>query len=386
MGNTSSYAEIISTEVLSLIICLILLAGSSLENRKKSKRTQWFNLLILTDIAGCFSDAVSWILDGRPECNVILIITTLISMIMTMMAAGVFFSYFYAYLSENNKISNVPVVIGWVTVAVGIAATVVSSAAGRLFTFQNGCYAEGDLYQVYVIANMGYMVIEVVIITAYGKLLTAYEKLAAYSYMMIPMLVAAAGLFWEKCEYTYPAITVSLLILYIIIQSDRMKRLEKEGIIASYQATHDGLTGLLNRSAYQDCLEAMKKEKEEKSGIIFGDVNGLKYVNDTLGHEAGDLLLIRYKDLLTGFFSEKEIYRLSGDEFLCIVENTSEETFWRRVSELKKALDRETPPLACIGAAFGFSSEADNLVEKAENEMYEEKKIVHARYPQTRRS
>ncbi len=81
----------------------------------------------------------------------------------------------------------------------------------------------------------------------------------------------------------------------------------------------DVLTGLNNRRAYENCLVGISPESDVCA--VFCDVNSLKTVNDTMGHEEGDKLIKKMADILREVFSEKEIFRISGDEFVVILQN-----------------------------------------------------------------
>lgn len=150
------------------------------------------------------------------------------------------------------------------------------------------------------------------------------------------------------------------------------------------RATHDLLTGLYNRSMFQDMLEraiARAARNGNKMGILFFDLDRFKKVNDELGHTMGDLLLrtvaerveklLRYADTL---------FRFGGDEFTVILEHVE----GRRGAEIlakKIELAIEEPFLlegeyAYIGASVGIAiypedgSGADELINFADVEMY----------------
>ncbi|MEW6257871.1 MAG: EAL domain-containing protein [Pseudomonadota bacterium] len=90
-----------------------------------------------------------------------------------------------------------------------------------------------------------------------------------------------------------------------------------------YAATHDPLTGLMNRAAFQARLDAVIREARPKDGqlvLLLVDLDGLKDVNDTLGHDAGDALLVetaRRLEHLAGDLGA--VARLGGDEFVVLL-------------------------------------------------------------------
>ena len=90
---------------------------------------------------------------------------------------------------------------------------------------------------------------------------------------------------------------------------------------SEYLANHDILTGLPNRRAFQDQLRSsMEDTTEEGVGLLFIDLDKFKEVNDTLGHDAGDALLIKVAENLSKIVRDGDlIARLGGDEFAFVI-------------------------------------------------------------------
>jgi len=102
-----------------------------------------------------------------------------------------------------------------------------------------------------------------------------------------------------------------------------------------FMAYHDALTGLPNRHRYNEYLEdALKRSQEQKQilGVMFIDLDRFKFINDTMGHDAGDELLklvsVRLRDSVR---DEDLVARLGGDEFAILMEDADEESI-RRIS------------------------------------------------------
>jgi diguanylate cyclase (GGDEF)-like protein len=90
----------------------------------------------------------------------------------------------------------------------------------------------------------------------------------------------------------------------------------------SYEASHDALTGLLNRQAY---LDNIRRFEEEKICFLHMDADNFKHVNDTYGHDVGDMYLQKIARVLVQSFRKgDEIYRLGGDEFAVIMDGITE--------------------------------------------------------------
>lgn len=110
----------------------------------------------------------------------------------------------------------------------------------------------------------------------------------------------------------------------------------------SYEATHDPLTGLYNRRAFQQGLsDILHRAHVEGSthALCFIDLDQFKVVNDTAGHIAGDELLCRIAELLQGNLRERDLLaRLGGDEFAVILEDCSLDDAARITEKLRAAV------------------------------------------------
>ena len=142
-------------------------------------------------------------------------------------------------------------------------------------------------------------------------------------------------------------------------------------------AYFDQMTGLQNRRAYSEQIEAFAKKKPPYCCIIMADVNGLKQINDTLGHEAGDELIVGSAECLRqGFQGVERIYRLGGDEFSIILtdRNIDAGKCLDRMEKISSGWKGRLVNSISISYGFASSEEFSNIasVEKeADRRMYE---------------
>ncbi|MCR5847864.1 MAG: sensor domain-containing diguanylate cyclase, partial [Lachnospiraceae bacterium] len=158
-----------------------------------------------------------------------------------------------------------------------------------------------------------------------------------------------------------------------------LKRLEQ----ISYA---DLLTGINNRNAMNNRVTEIvtgKKKITEPYGIVFADLNGLKRVNDEIGHAAGDLMLKKAGLALQEVFVDGEVYRAGGDEFMVIAIGGSEEEFNRKIDELReKAGDPENVCFS-VGSIFNDSNEdIRDVMRKADEAMYRDKDKYYEEHPE----
>lgn len=153
----------------------------------------------------------------------------------------------------------------------------------------------------------------------------------------------------------------------------------------------DTLTPLYNRRYFINAINEHLKRLERygtRSVVVFVDVDGLKAVNDTHGHGAGDFALIRIAELLAANVRTTDIVaRIGGDEFAMILEELSKEEAQGKVESLRQII-ASTPcqfngARLNIGASFGMavmmmSDTEESLMARADADMYANKRKARA--------
>lgn len=160
------------------------------------------------------------------------------------------------------------------------------------------------------------------------------------------------------------------LIPYIS-QAIVLQKVQKQQEYLSY---HDDLTGLLNRNSFVGYLSEVNREKRKSLGALSVDINGLKNFNKEFGREYGDEVVIRVGEVLEEFFRGAMVFRLTGDEYLAIMEDASYENFMKNVHAAHDKLENISLGLTTMGYAWEkIDIDVDSLVAHAEGMMREEK-------------
>jgi diguanylate cyclase (GGDEF)-like protein/PAS domain S-box-containing protein len=167
----------------------------------------------------------------------------------------------------------------------------------------------------------------------------------------------------------------------VIVFRDVTLEKQKEDEVR-YLGYHDKLTGLYNRTYFEEALTSLDNEASMPLGLIMGDCNGLKMVNDVFGHEAGDKLLNSIAEMFKSICGDDDIVaRVGGDEFAIILPGTSSEKVNYIISSIKKMcsdgiVDSVSPSIA-LGYAIKTNMNKDiNTVYKlAEDRLYNNKLV-----------
>jgi len=185
-------------------------------------------------------------------------------------------------------------------------------------------------------------------------------------------------LFWAEVSLTASHIGGEGRVLSVMRDISDRKEIEKK---LQYLSSHDSLTGLYNRSFFETELERAVKGRRYPLSVIVADLDGLKQVNDTHGHEAGDALIKSAAKILNcAFRSEDLVARTGGDEFVVLLFEADEQKSYalqKRIREAEMRLNSENGAVQVrlsMGSATAYMpSEMGTLISEADKRMYEDK-------------
>lgn len=161
--------------------------------------------------------------------------------------------------------------------------------------------------------------------------------------------------------------TMCTFVVNHIRKNELLVKLEKLSYI-------DSLTSTYNRNFYNNYVEEFNINPRNNVGVIFADVNGLKKANDNFGHELGDDLIKGSSNFLRKYFNGL-IFRIGGDEFVCIIENISKDKFLKVVENINTKLNSFNELHISIGEIWKDKVEdIESLISEADEDMYTKKK------------
>lgn len=151
------------------------------------------------------------------------------------------------------------------------------------------------------------------------------------------------------------------------------------------QGEKDALTGLYNRNRYEMDIPRIFLEYGRRLACIYIDVNGLHELNNTQGHDKGDLMLKTVAEGIRKYFDTEYIYRTGGDEFVVFVPDAGEADIQEQSKELAASLEKMDYHIS-VGIQWQEKVlSMSSLIKEAEKKMYAEKKRYYQQEAHDRR-
>ena len=273
----------------------------------------------------------------------------------------------FAVLAANAVFQIVAAFNGWV---------IVVDAGNR--------YAHGPLYPVYVAVCLAVIALTTVEFLLYGRAYRRQNRGSLYSVLLLVVFgVGIQEIFGGEFRTAYLALTMGVALMFIHYAEFYQMTADEHIRQQRRQLMRDALSGVYSRHAYMTALEQCSDETwlPDDFAAFTIDINGLKTVNDTLGHEAGDELIVGAARCIEKVIGEAgKCYRTGGDEFVVLARMAGEQ-----VKAVLEDLKRETRlwsgkmstelslSTGCALAAEHAGMNAEHLVREADQAMYAEK-------------
>lgn len=197
------------------------------------------------------------------------------------------------------------------------------------------------------------------------------------------------------------ALTLFSLLIFAVILLIQLSAISKEKLEAEMENTRnyrsmantDSMTGVKNKHAYSDAESALNAEIQknniEKLAVVVCDINGLKFVNDSKGHAAGDRLIKEASTIICEYYTHGAVYRTGGDEFVVLIQGKGYDTLETVTEKLNRKMEENIKKDGVV-ISIGYSvlrSEDEQLkdvFERADKMMYERKKELKSMGAKTR--
>ena len=198
----------------------------------------------------------------------------------------------------------------------------------------------------------------------------------------------------QVCLVFVAVLAIILAVSLFLADRNVIRKMDK----LENRAYRDTLTGLQNRTAYYEYNDVLNKKEDAGDAdfsILMIDINYLKRVNDTYGHEQGNLYLQGAAELIRKVFGEEYVYRIGGDEFVVILEGKAQDGAEERIRAFRDEITRlqaddSLKPWEKVSAAVGLAkyekgrdASTEEVLRRADEAMYREKIAMKAQRTDT---
>ena len=365
-----------------------LISRDRMENTLEKKRYRLFlysvMLYYITDILwGTLYDA---------KLLVAVYIDTVVYFFSMVLSVLLWTRYVVAYLKHRGSFSKFLIYGGWIILIYEVIVLIINFFVPFAFYFnEDKVYQPGQARYITLIIQM-----------------TLYFITACYTFIKVPMVkgvaklqyaaVGASGLIMTafiglQCLYPLqPFYAMGCMLATCMIHSfvymDETSAYAQEIESNRQIAYRDALTGVKSKHAYNDAVERVNKRVEggelSSYGVVVFDLNGLKAINDTKGHEAGDEYLKVACRMICVAFKHSPVFRIGGDEFVAILEGDDYENRERLLKEFNNAVeDRNNNETVSVSGGLAvyspdFDKDFGDVFKRADKKMYERKRQLKA--------
>lgn len=363
---------IVFVNLISALFIFIIIIGLYQVPEDAIRLTRHFRYCMWACLAGLLAEMAGQALNGQSRYAPATFIFTLLGYILIDCVMAFYAFYFYYLITQTDR--KFPKAFPYSITVLCLLDTcfvTVGAITGKLFTLVDGTFANGPWNPYSKIAGAICFIATVVVFIRYHKAFGITSPAVTSLFVIVPFLsFIILGRHAADVRNGFVGAAVSLAVVYVIVQSRIIAEATSNAELYNKLAAHDILTGLGNRRGYQVYIGSHSFEGEVAA--VFADVNSLKETNDHIGHEAGDKLIIKAAETLRNAFPDGKVFRVSGDEFVCIVENATGDTFTKRMDDLA-ALIYDGGRYLSVGYSVGDGDNILDLVNKAEQVMYVDK-------------
>lgn len=316
----------------SIVLLMILLFSIRKQNARKPVMNRLYRTILWTTVAILAMDATSTFVNGlnTPFGRFTLAFSIVMYYVLHIVIAGLW--VFYVEYTINDSTKNFKRITLFITpfqLAV-VIFSLLSIQGDYIFRItSDNIYERGTYFYMISVLTYGLIILAMLRIINYRNRVHKGDFYALLIFPIPPMLGGVIQISFEGLSLIFPGVALSLLIVYIYIQS---------------QLTNtDHLTGLYNRREYDRMLE-IKLENLRKGYTIGGillDIDDFKKINDQFLHHTGDEALIAFANILKSSVNEDDfVARTGGDEFAIIFESKNTNRLEQIIDNINKSLEK----------------------------------------------
>lgn len=360
------------------IILLLILQRFRASNDRQSASLAYQRVLLAT-LFVILLDGAWTLVEGRTAPGYVALNygINVCYMVLTVLISYLWLDFVVYWLSRDAWQSKAVRLLAALPLTVVIAMCILSPWTRWLFTITDGnVYQRGPLLIVSQVVGYGYMFagggysLWCALITHDRE--RRSEALALSSFLVLPIIGATVAVFVYGLPTVWPATVISLLMVYLNLQSR--------------QISTDALTGLNNRRQFDRYLLSQMEDvrRDERIYLLLLDIDSFKKINDTYGHLAGDRALVQTAGLLRQVCGVWDCFlaRYGGDEFAIVFKSNDPARLERFKEDLIRGFDRfnagrTTPYMLTISVGSSMQESGTDtpasLIVRADRMLYDVK-------------
>ena len=197
--------------------------------------------------------------------------------------------------------------------------------------------------------------------------------------------IISSGVFIDMIIYYKTGSTDSVFLSLFALSTYSIYTFFVTTISDRHNAYTDLATGLSNKSKW-DLLTKEELSSDVANAVVVLDLNGLKHINDTFGHDVGDTIIYHFAQIIRKNVDTKDtVCRWGGDEFVIVIQNAKQETIVKYLENIDRDVTRhnnkhKVPIMYAVGYAMsrkGMHADLKDLLRNADHNMYVDKKNSH---------
>lgn len=321
--------------IINLFAAALLIVIAINENQQFNRhltRERLFLIMVYTNIILCLSDAIAWSLENTQGAFYYLLnqVFTSVSFIAMPILTYTWFLYvIFTIYRDDVKLERYEKLMKPI-IFLGSVVIILNTFTHYLFFLdENNCYHRGPLFYPYVLICFSVLVFTFVMIVFNRKKIRPDHFVPMVFFVVPTIITSLLAILLYGIALSWVGTTLAIFIIYLFIQSQRLGT--------------DYLTNLNNRRQLNEYLtyHMRGRRNNEKFGIIMMDINQFKQINDSLGHAAGDEVLIALAKILKASFRSGEfISRYGGDEFIVVMSASCLEDVSSAVKRFQSSIDQ----------------------------------------------
>lgn len=380
-----------------MIILAIILKHDLIQKSEINKEEKAYLRLLKWVIFFCAQDTIWGICaSDRSIPDSILFISSTIFHLSTVFTTFFWLNYILTYLSGLIKHPKRLLLIDGIVVISQVILVCINVFTPVIFSVKNGMYIT-EKYRSIAFFNQYGVYLLMSLVTAINTVSIRDKRrekyVTVFIFTLAPVFLGAFQLLYPDGPFYSIGYFMGCFIIHIFVvtkERDELAQMQTAKQFAEQVmiANTDELTGLRNRRAYEEDMSSFEVRLDSDAyAYIAIDINGLKNINDTYGHAAGDKLITGTADcLITTLGTYGRVYRIGGDEFAAVV-IADEGTLFN----LQKSLDEATAlwnktHSAELSFSVGIATKAEcssssisNIAKLADERMYKSKAAYYAR-------